>query len=94
LVEGIYRLLMSDYDQPVNIGNPSEITMLQFADEIMALVGNPKAHIDFRPLPTDDPKQRQPNITKAREILGWEPQYDRAKGLAITYEYFKKAVKV
>ncbi len=94
LVEGIYRLLLSDYDQPVNIGNPSEITMLQFADEIMALVGNPKAHIDFRPLPTDDPKQRQPNITKAREILGWEPKYDRAQGLALTYEYFKKAVKV
>jgi dTDP-glucose 4,6-dehydratase len=60
----------------------------------MALVGNPKAHLDFRPLPTDDPKQRQPNITKAREILGWEPKYDRAKGLALTYEYFKKAVKV
>ena len=94
LVEGIYRLLLSDYDQPVNIGNPSEITMLQFADEIMALVGNPKAHIDFRPLPTDDPKQRKPDITKAQTILGWEPKYDRAQGLALTYEYFKKAVKV
>ena len=94
LVEGIYRLLMSDYSNPVNIGNPSEITMMQFAHEILALVNNPKAHIDYRPLPVDDPKQRQPNITKAREILGWEPQYDRAKGLALTYEYFKKVVKV
>jgi dTDP-glucose 4,6-dehydratase len=94
LIEGIYRLLMSDYTLPVNIGNPSEITVLQFAKEILALVNNPKAYIDYRPLPIDDPKQRQPNITKAREILGWEPQFDRAKGLALTYEYFKKVVKV
>jgi dTDP-glucose 4,6-dehydratase len=94
LVEGIYRLLLSDYHLPVNMGNPSEITMLQFADEIMNLVKNPKAYIDFRPLPQDDPKQRRPDITKAREILGWEPKYDRAKGLELTYEYFKKAVKV
>ena len=93
LVEGIYRLLLSDYANPVNIGNPSEITMMQFAKEIMALVDNPKAHIDYRPLPVDDPKQRKPDITKAREILGWEPQVDREKGLALTYEYFKKVVK-
>jgi dTDP-glucose 4,6-dehydratase len=94
LVEGIYRLLLSDYDLPMNIGNPSEITMMQFAREIMALVNNPKAYIDYRPLPTDDPKQRQPDITKARAIIGWEPKFDRAQGLALTYEYFKKAVKV
>jgi dTDP-glucose 4,6-dehydratase len=94
LVEGIYRLLMSDYSMPVNIGNPSEITMMQFASEIMALVNNPNAYIDYRPLPIDDPKQRQPNITKAREILGWEPKFDRKEGLALTYEYFKKAVKL
>jgi dTDP-glucose 4,6-dehydratase len=94
LVEGIYRLLMSDYAMPVNIGNPSEITMMQFAKEILALVNNPKAFIDYRPLPVDDPKQRQPNITKAREILGWEPQFNREQGLALTYEYFKKVVKV
>jgi dTDP-glucose 4,6-dehydratase len=94
LVEGIYRLLMSDYSMPVNIGNPSEITMMQFASEIMALVNNPNAYIDYRPLPIDDPKQRQPNITKAREILGWEPKFDRKEGLALTYEYFKKAVKI
>ncbi|MFM2268977.1 MAG: hypothetical protein RL757_2418 [Bacteroidota bacterium] len=93
LVEGIYRLLMSDYDLPVNIGNPSEITMLQFADEVLGLVKNPEAHLVYRPLPVDDPKQRQPNITKAREILGWEPKFDRARGLALTYEYFKKVVK-
>ncbi len=93
LVEGIYRLLLSDYDLPMNIGNPSEITMMQFAHEIMDLVKNPKAYIDFRPLPVDDPKQRQPNIDKARDILGWEPKFDRAKGLALTYEYFKKAVE-
>jgi dTDP-glucose 4,6-dehydratase len=93
LVEGIYRLLMSDYANPVNIGNPSEITMMQFAKEIMDLVQNPKAYIDYRPLPIDDPKQRKPDITKAREILGWEPKFDREKGLALTYEYFKKVVK-
>jgi dTDP-glucose 4,6-dehydratase len=92
LVEGIYRLLRSDYHLPMNIGNPSEISVLQFAQEVMALVNNPKAYIDYRPLPTDDPKQRQPDITKARTILDWEPRYDRAAGMKITYEYFKKAV--
>lgn len=93
LIEGIYRLLMSDYADPVNIGNPSEITMMQFAKEILALVNNPKAYIDYRPLPVDDPKQRQPDITKAREILGWEPKFNREEGLKLTYEYFKKVVK-
>lgn len=94
LVEGIYRLLMSDYHLPVNLGNPSEITMLQFAHEILALVQNPKAYVDYRPLPQDDPKQRRPDITKAQQLLGWEPKFDRAKGLELTYEYFKKAVQV
>ncbi|MEO1262214.1 MAG: UDP-glucuronic acid decarboxylase family protein [Bacteroidota bacterium] len=94
LVEGIYRLLMSDYHLPVNIGNPSEINMLQFADEILALVNNPKAHKVYRPLPKDDPKKRRPDISKAKEILGWEPKVSRAEGLKRTYEYFKKAVKV
>jgi dTDP-glucose 4,6-dehydratase len=93
LVEGIYRLLLSDYHLPMNIGNPNEITVMQFAKEILALVNNPKAYIDYRPLPIDDPKQRQPDITKARNILGWEPKYNREKGLALTYEYFKKVVK-
>jgi dTDP-glucose 4,6-dehydratase len=93
LVEGIYRLLLSDYHLPMNIGNPNEITVMQFAKEILSLVNNPKAYIDYRPLPIDDPKQRQPDITKAQNILGWEPKYNREKGLALTYEYFKKVVK-
>ncbi len=93
LVEGIYRLLMSDYAMPVNIGNPQEMTMNEFADEILELVGNPKAYKDYRPLPQDDPKQRKPDITKAKEILGWEPKVDRAEGLKKTFEYFKVAVK-
>jgi dTDP-glucose 4,6-dehydratase len=93
LVDGIYRLLMSDYSQPVNIGNPQEITVLEFAKEILALVNNPKAHIIYNPLPVDDPKQRRPDITKAKEILGWEPKYNRSEGLKKTYEYFKQVVK-
>jgi dTDP-glucose 4,6-dehydratase len=94
LVEGIYRLLLSDYALPVNLGNPDEITIRQFADEILELVQNPKAFIDFRPLPVDDPKQRQPDITRARQILGWQPRFDRKTGLVLTYEYFKKVVTV
>jgi dTDP-glucose 4,6-dehydratase len=94
LVEGIYRLLLSDYSGPVNVGNPSEITIKQFADEIMDLVGNPKAHIINNPLPIDDPKQRRPDITKAKDLLDWEPKIDRSEGLKRTYEYFKKVVKI
>lgn len=94
LVEGIYRLLMSDYTLPVNIGNPEEITVLEFASEILRLVNNPKAHIVFKELPLDDPKQRRPDITKARTILGWEPKVNREEGLRRTYEYFKKVVPV
>jgi dTDP-glucose 4,6-dehydratase len=92
LVEGIYRLLLSDYHLPVNMGNPTEITIMQFAQEILALVNNPKAHIIYNPLPIDDPKQRKPDITKAKELLGWTPKVDRAEGLIRTYEYFKKVV--
>ena len=88
LVEGIYRLLLSDYHQPVNVGNPSEITLKQFAEEVIALTGT-KQKITYKPLPVDDPKQRRPDITKAREILGWEPKVERKEGLKITYEYFK-----
>ena len=94
LVEGIYKLLLSDYAQPVNVGNPSEITILDFAQEILKLVGNPKAHIIYNPLPVDDPKQRRPDITKAQTILGWNPKIDRVEGLKRTYEYFKSVVKV
>ncbi|MEI9944472.1 MAG: UDP-glucuronic acid decarboxylase family protein [Chitinophagaceae bacterium] len=88
LVEGIYRLLLSDYTLPVNIGNPNEISLKDFAEEILALTGN-KVKIIYKPLPVDDPKQRKPNITKAQEILKWEPKVDRKDGLKITYDYFR-----
>ncbi len=88
LVEGIYRLLMSDYIYPVNIGNPDEITIKEFGEEILKLTGANQKLIS-KPLPKDDPKQRRPDISKAREILGWEPKVKRAEGLKITYEYFK-----
>ncbi|MCB0481661.1 MAG: SDR family oxidoreductase [Flavobacteriales bacterium] len=88
LVEGIYKLLMSDYHLPVNIGNPDEISILDFAEEIIKLTGTTQKII-FKDLPVNDPKQRQPEITKARTILGWEPKISRSEGLAITYDYFK-----
>lgn len=88
LIEGIYRLLMSDCAEPVNIGNPNEITLKEFAEEIIKLTGT-KQKITYKPLPKDDPKQRQPDIRRAKEILGWEPTVSRAAGLKITYEYFK-----
>lgn len=88
LVEGIYRLLLSDYHLPMNIGNPDEITIRQFGEEIVKLTGA-KSKLVCHPLPTDDPKQRQPDITKAKAILGWEPKVNRAEGLKITYQYFK-----
>jgi dTDP-glucose 4,6-dehydratase len=92
LIEGIYRLLMSDEAQPTNIGNPSEMTVLQFAEEIKRLVGT-SAPIEFRPLPEDDPKIRRPDITKAREILKWEPKVPLAEGLSKTIEYFRTVVR-
>jgi dTDP-glucose 4,6-dehydratase len=92
LVEGIYRLLLSDYALPVNIGNPAEITIKQFGEEIAKLTG-----VEFKPtyqaLPENDPMKRKPDITKAKEILGWEPKVDRAEGLRRTLEYFKEHVK-
>lgn len=88
LVEGIYRLLLSDYSQPMNIGNPDEISLLDFAKEIIQLTGT-QQKIVFKPLPADDPKQRKPDITRAKEILNWSPAVSRAEGLKITYEYFK-----
>ncbi|MFT6970483.1 MAG: dTDP-glucose 4,6-dehydratase [Roseivirga sp.] len=91
-VEGIYRLLLSDYPYPVNIGNPDEITISQFAEEIIALTGTTQKVI-YEALPKDDPMQRQPNTTKAREILGWEAKVSRAEGLKITYKYFKSLPK-
>lgn len=88
LVEGIYRLLLSDCVDPVNIGNPSEISIGDFAEEIIKLTGTSQKVI-YKDLPTDDPKQRRPDITKAKAILDWEPQIDRAEGLKRTYAYFK-----
>jgi dTDP-glucose 4,6-dehydratase len=88
LVEGIYRLLLSDYALPVNIGNPGEITINQFAEEILKLTGA-ETKIIYQPLPTDDPKQRQPDISKAKSLLDWEPKVSRAEGLKQTLDYFK-----
>lgn len=88
LVEGIYRLLMSDYSGPVNIGNPDQITLKDFAEEVIKLTGTTQK-ITYKPLPQDDPKQRQPDITLAKKLLNWEPKVQRAEGLKITYEYFK-----
>ncbi|PIB28706.1 NAD-dependent dehydratase [Maribacter sp. 4U21] len=87
-VEGIYRLLFSDYAEPVNIGNPHETTIKEFAEEIIALTGTDQKII-YKPLPKDDPLQRQPDITRAKEILGWEPKVSRSDGLKIVYDYFK-----
>lgn len=87
-VEGIYRLLLSDYNMPVNIGNPHEITIKDFADEIIKLASSNQKVI-YKPLPQNDPLQRQPDISIAKDILGWEPKINRAEGMKITYEYFK-----
>lgn len=91
LIEGIYRLVLSDYVYPVNIGNPVEITIKDFAEEVVALTGS-KSQIIYKPLPTDDPKQRKPDITRAKEVLGWEPKVSRSEGLKITLDYFKSIV--
>ena len=92
LVEGIYRLLFSDYHLPINVGNPSEISILDFAKEILKLT-NSNQQLILKDLPVDDPKQRQPDITKAKSILGWEPKVSREEGLKITYDYFKSLTK-
>lgn len=92
LIEGIYRLLLSDYAMPVNIGNPIEISLKDFAEEVLALTGS-DVNITYKPLPVDDPKQRQPDITKAKTLLGWEPKVDRKEGLKRTYDYFKALPK-
>lgn len=92
LIEGIYRLLLSDYTMPVNIGNPNEISLKDFAEEVLKLSGS-NVKIVYKPLPQDDPKQRKPDITKAKQILNWEPKIDRTEGLKITYDYFKNLPK-
>ena len=88
LVEGIYRLLLCDYNQPINIGNPNEISLVEFAKEVIRLTGS-NVKIIYKKLPQDDPKQRRPDITKAKSILKWKPKINRETGLKITYEYFK-----
>ena len=92
LINGIVKLLESDYSKPVNIGNPSEITISQFAEEIISLTGTEQKVI-YKDLPVDDPKQRKPDITKAKEILNWTPKVERSEGLKLTYEYFKSLTK-
>jgi len=91
LIEGIFRLLMSDIIEPVNIGNPTEITILQFAEEILSLIDT-KSEIIFKELPHDDPKVRRPDISKAQELLGWSPKVSRSEGLKITLDYFKTKI--
>ena len=89
LVEGIVRLLGTDFHDPVNLGNPAEITILQFAEEVRKLAGS-DSRVEFRPLPQDDPKVRQPDISRARQLLGWEPHVGREEGLKRTMDYFRK----
>ncbi len=89
LVEGIVRLLRTDFSEPVNIGNPSEITVLELAREILAMIDAPEDYLVFHELPQDDPKRRRPDITRARQLLGWEPTIDRADGLRRTLDYFR-----
>ena len=93
LVDGIYRLLLSEEAEPVNIGNPAELTIAEFAQVINELTGN-KAGIRYEPLPVDDPKQRRPDISKARRLLGWEPKVDLAQGMAETITFFKRQLGV
>ena len=92
LIDGIVKLLESNYSEPVNIGNPSEISISQFAEEIISLTGTEQKVI-YKDLPVDDPKQRKPDITKAKEMLNWFPKIDRSEGLNLTYEYFKGLTK-
>jgi len=92
LVDGIYRLLHSDYSEPVNIGNPNEITVLETAQEIIAMVPGTKSTITYHPLPQDDPRRRRPDITLAQTLLGWNPTIERAEGFARTLDYFRTVV--
>lgn len=92
LIDGIFRLAMSDFHEPVNIGNPREMTIKQFADEIIRITGT-KSTIEYRPLPVDDPKVRQPDITRAKKILGWEPRVHFEQGIKETIEYFRESLK-
>lgn len=92
LVEGIYRLMLSDYSLPVNLGNPDEITILEFAEEIRELAGDDSVEIRFEELPVNDPMKRRPDISLARKVLGWEPRVERSEGMKITYAYFRDLI--
>jgi len=93
LIDGIFRLAMSDFHEPVNIGNPREMTIKQFAEEIIRIIGT-KSGIEYRPLPEDDPKVRQPDITRAKKILGWEPRVNFDEGIRKTIDYFKQHIEL
>ncbi len=92
LIDGIFKLAMSDYHEPVNLGNPREMTIKQFADEIIRITGA-KSTIEYKPLPVDDPQVRQPDITRAKDILDWEPRVDFEEGIKKTIEYFRESLK-
>jgi dTDP-glucose 4,6-dehydratase len=92
LIDGIYRLAMSDFHEPVNIGNPREMTIKQFGEHIIRLTGT-KSKMEYKALPEDDPKVRQPDITRARKVLGWEPKVDFEEGIVKTIDYFRDRVK-
>ncbi|MDX1407340.1 MAG: GDP-mannose 4,6-dehydratase, partial [Saprospiraceae bacterium] len=92
LIEGIFRLLLCDYHLPVNLGNPNEITILEFAEEIRQICANPNVEIEYKPLPVDDPLKRRPDISLARKLLGWEPEVNRSDGMRLTYEYFRNTL--
>jgi len=91
LIEGLFRLLISNTSEPVNLGNPDEITILEFANEILGMIDT-QSQIEYRPLPEDDPKVRRPDISRAREVLGWEPKVGRSEGLRLTLDYFEPIV--
>ena len=91
LIDGIFRLSQSDFHEPVNIGNPREMTIKQFAEEIIRITGT-RSQIEYRPLPVDDPKVRQPDITRARTVLGWEPRVEFDEGIRKTIEYFRTRI--
>jgi dTDP-glucose 4,6-dehydratase len=93
LIEGIYRLMMSRTNEPVNIGNPAELTVLEFARQIIAACGS-RSKVSFKPLPQDDPKQRRPDITRAKSLLGWEPKVELREGLVKTIEFFRAKLGV
>jgi len=92
LIEGIFKLAMSDFHEPVNLGNPREMTINQFANEIIRITGA-KSAIEYKPLPVDDPRVRQPDIARAKEVLGWEPRVHFEEGIKTTIEYFKESLK-